>query len=435
MTEQPRSWLLASVLVGFGLALAGCSEDPTDPNGGGGDDTIPVPTAYTFESRFEEGVSSVAYPGQVVRNLLMQDLKIYIDRMGSEDLGPVSVDDLLRYYEYDDAYDMETLTVAADLPLKERRYSAIATEKDLVGKTDGAEIIGYGKTADELIRGWMAVIAANSEDPEKRGTPAVYTSADGVNLSQMIQKVLLGAVAYSQMTGRYLHTVLDQDNTSARGGTEPFTAMEHFWDEAFGYFGAARDYGSYSDAELAGSTPYKDSDGDGAIDLASEYNFDIAKYAAKRDRGSATGTDFTAEIFQAFLAGRTAIVNQGTTAEITEQRDIILEGVENVIAANVVHYVNDTLEDMAALGTGDEDRNALAAHWAEAKAFAVALQFNPHKRITDAELAELHGHIGLAPSYAEPGTTDYEGAVEALNAAKDVIQSVYGFAEADMDSW
>ena len=46
--------------------------------------------------------------------------------------------------------------------------------------------------------------------------------------------------------------------------------MEHKWDEAYGYFGAARDYLRYSDAQLAGKTPAEfsfDSNGDGKIDV------------------------------------------------------------------------------------------------------------------------------------------------------------------------
>ena len=36
---------------------------------------ITEPATYTFNSRFSEGVSSVSYTGQVVRNLLINDIK------------------------------------------------------------------------------------------------------------------------------------------------------------------------------------------------------------------------------------------------------------------------------------------------------------------------------------------------------------------------
>ena len=79
-----------------------------------------------------------------------------------------------------------------------------------------------------------------------------YTTDDGVDMSQMINKVLIGAVPYYQATGVYLNSLLERDNSEARDGTDPYTAMEHAWDEAFGYFGAARDYFRYTDDQLAG---------------------------------------------------------------------------------------------------------------------------------------------------------------------------------------
>ena len=99
--------------------------------------------------------------------------------------------------------------------------------------------------------------------------------------------------------------------------------MEHAWDEAFGYFGAARDYVRYTDEQLAGSVDdfTFDSNGDGNIDFKSEYNFGLSRNAGKRDKGG-SGVNFTQEIFDAYLKGRTLITNQGTVAEISQQRQI-----------------------------------------------------------------------------------------------------------------
>ena len=108
------------------------------------------------------------------------------------------------------------------------------------------------------MREWFEIIAANSQDAAKLGTPAVYTDDNGVDLTQMINKVLIGAVPYYQATRVYLGGLLEDENGSPVEG-KSYTEMEHHWDEAFGYFGAARDYSRYSDdqtspAELA-TTP------------------------------------------------------------------------------------------------------------------------------------------------------------------------------------
>ena len=245
--------LKCSILLASALLIAcGGGDDDNPVDSGSGNTTIDIPTAYVFDSRFNEGESSVSYSGQTVRNLLLQDLKIAIDNLGKEGAEPISVDDLLKLYAYDDGLDLESLSTAGDMPVVENRYSSISTGKNLVSKISSDVVIGYGKTADELVREWFEIIAANSQDADKLGTPAVYTDDNGVDLTQMINKVLIGAVPYYQATGVYLGGLLEDENGSPAEG-KSYTEMEHHWDEAFGYFGAARDYGRYSDEQLAGS--------------------------------------------------------------------------------------------------------------------------------------------------------------------------------------
>ncbi len=398
---------------------------------------ISIPAAYAFDSRFQDGKSSVSYGGQVVRQLLIQDLKIFIGNLGKDGATSASLQDLLNFYEHDDALNLQTLTTAGSNPIVESTYSSISTGKNLIGKISDDVVLGSGgKTADDLLREWFDIVVANSQDPAKLGTPAVYTTDAGVDLSQMINKLLIGAVSYAQSTSKYFALLLDQDNTEARKGTDPYTAMEHYWDESFGYYGAARDYARYSDEQLAGGADdYTfDSNGDGMIDLKSEYNFGISRNAGKRDKGG-TGVDFTKEIFDAYLAGRTAITNQGTVSEISTHRQIAAEGMEKVIAATAVHYVNDTLDDMSKIGTADENTVNHNKHWAEMKAFTMALQYNSFGRITSADLEQLHTLMGDAPKYDAPGTEAYNNTVANLTEAKSVFESVFGFSSANMADW
>lgn len=397
---------------------------------------IAVPPAYVFESRFAAGESSVAYSGQVVRNLLLQDLKAFTDSLGKDGARPATLQDMLQFYEYDDALNLTSLTGTGALPPLENKYSSLSTGKNLVGKISDEPAIGYNRTADDLVREWFKIIADNSQDADKLGTPAVYTTDDGVDLTQMINKVLIGAVPYYQATGVYLHSLLERDNSEARNRTDAYTAMEHAWDEAFGYFGAARDYARYTDEQLAGSVDVftYDSNGDGSIDFKSEYNFGLSRNAGKRDKGG-SGVNLTQEIFEAFLAGRTAITNQGTVAEISAHRQAAANGMEKVIAATVVHYINDTLSDMSKLGTAEENRTALNKHWAEMKGYTVALQYNPFRLINDGQLAELHGIMGESPIYDVPGSNAYNTQVADYKRAKSVLQAAYGFSNANMEGW
>ena len=428
-------WLIVLLTVGC-LFLSACGGDEDTDDDIADDATIEIPQAYVFDSRFVEGESSVSYSGQVVRNLLLQDLKALTDSVGKDGARSVTAQDMLRLYEYDDALNLETLMTTGALPALESHYSSLSTGKNLVGKISDEPVIGYNRPADDLVREWFSAIADNSQDADKLGTPMAYTTDDGVDMSQMINKVLIGAVPYYQATGVYLNSLLDRDNSEGRDGTDPYTAMEHAWDEAFGYFGAARDYARYTDDQLAGSVDdfTFDSNGDGSIDFKSEYNFGLSRNAAKRDKGG-SGVDFTQEIFNAFLAGRTAITNQGSAADISVHRQAASEGMEKVIAATVVHYINDTLSDMSKLGTADENRANLNKHWAEMKGYTVALQYNPFRLINDGQLAELHGIMGEAPVYDEPGSSGYETQVANYERAKAVLQAAYGFSGDNMANW
>lgn len=433
INEKCRWLAILLTVISLFISACGSDDDEPAPDVAG---KIEVPQAYVFDSRFAEGESSVSYSGQVVRNLLLQDLKTLTDSVGKDGARSVSVDDMLQFYAYDDALNLKTLTTTGGTPALEDHYSALSTGKNLVGKISADPAIGYNMPADELVREWFEQIADNSQDSNKLGTTMAYTTDDGVDMSQMINKVLIGAVPYYQATGVYLNSLLERDNSEARDGTDPYTAMEHAWDEAFGYFGAARDYVRYSDDQLAGSVDdfTFDSNGDGSIDFKSEYNFGLSRNAAKRDKGG-SGVNFTQDIFDAFLAGRTAITNQGSVEEISAHRQAAAEGMEKVIAATVVHYINDTLSDMSQLGTADENIANLNKHWAEMKGYTVALQYNPFKLISDGQLRELHGIMGEAPQYDPPGSSEYEKQVSYYERAKVVLQTAYGFSSENMKNW
>ena len=420
------------------LGLLSCDDDD---NPGTGDTTVPVPSAYVFESRFQDGISSVNYGGQTVRNLLLEDITTLVNNLGSAAATqPATMQDFLNLYDYNDNLNLQTITTAGTKPLLETSYSAIATEKNLVGKISPAIVIGTGKTADALLREWFQIIVDNSNDGDKLGTPAVYTTEDGADLAELINKLLLGSVAYYQGTGVYLNGLLDQDNSAARNGTDPYSAMEHSWDEAFGYFGAARNYAAFTDDELAGSLsggvlPYaRDANSDGFIDFQTEFNFGFARYAGKRDKGG-SGVDFTADAFTAALTGRTAIVNQATTEEIRTQQLALARVWEEVIAASVVHYINGTLADVAAVGGPFEDRESLNAHWSEMRGYTMALQFNPFKQISDAQLVDMADIMGMNPPISAPGSGDYQKFLSDYAMLKSTLQSVYGFSNDNMENW
>ena len=403
---------------------------------------IETPTSYAFDSRFNEGESSVKYTGQVVRNLLLNDIKVLTSRLSSEGASPLTVEDLTNLYNYDDALDLTSQTSTDPGPL-EAKYSSISTGKNLIGKIDDEVVYGFGKTADELMTEWFAIVAEKSAVESNLGSFLAFTSDDGLDLSQMINKTLLGAVPYSQGTSNYLGSLEDDGNAEASSEGGNYTEMEHHWDESFGYFGAAVDYNFYTDAEIK-SPGYKDSNEDGAIDFITEYNHGISKNAAKRDAGAASGTvDFTKTIMDAYLEGRTLIHNQADISEILAQRDIIVNTWEKVIAATVIHYINDTAADMAALYPADSNAGPLSDlsadlnnHWGEMRGYANGLLYNDFKVIDPSDLNTILTTMGTSPVYPEDGETVFYNYHEMLvTTVKSLLQNAYGFSDEHMANW
>ena len=377
-------------ILSFGLMLMIGCEDTDDSNTAEEDTSISTPTEFVFESRFTEGESSVYYNGQVVRQLLINDIKTQC----GTDAGSGDASTLLSMMANDDE-SRTILTSTSPAPVQST-YRSISSShlNDRLSAVADYTVVGYNDNAGNLISTWVTDLVNNGK-----------TNAAGLRLDQMIQKTLWGAVSYWQGTSKYMSKIPDDDNSMSDDG-DPWTAMEHHWDESFGYFGAARDYNTgYTDDDDRKSDPYHDSNGDGAIDFLSEYNSGWAVTAAKRDLVEASvDYDFTKTMMDAYLEGRTLITNQAPLEEILVQRDIILNTWEKVVAAVTIHYINDVNADMMALYPADSTAGPLSElsadynnHWAEMRAYALGLQYNDFKVISDADLEAVLTAMGTAP--------------------------------------
>ena len=102
----------------------------------------------------------------------------------------------------------------------------------------------------------------------------------------------------------------------------------------------------------------------------------------------------------------------------------------------MVHYINDTLADMEKFDTNDYSFATHAKHWAEMKGFALGLQFNPHSPLQTGTLfADLHNHMGDAPVLENATAQEIADYKAALESARELIRTAYGFAEANANNW
>lgn len=389
------SKLTLAALVGISVTVTSCKKqegctDPTSLNYDADaevddgsctyDTDKDVPTTYTFDN--------INYKGQVVRILLLKDLVTKIEDAKTTP-GSVTSADLLAIYEN-----------TAGL------YTSISTGKKLSDKCEA--------DADVQVRSWFSQIETLST------TGKGYTTDDSLDLKQLVEKTLMGSVLFYQAADKYLANISSQDNNTVTPGEG--TKMEHNWDEAFGYFGAARDYNNYTDDEIKGDGT-KDSNGDGSIDQLSEQCFYFSQTAAKRDAGTSafttsSQTNYTKAIFDAWLAGRTAIVNKNYSSRDTYKASVLLNW-EKIIAATVLHYINEVKGDIATSGAD------FPKHWGELKGYYGMLQYYSSNKM-GSQFATVDALIGSKPSATS---------VANLDSAAETIKQVYGFTDEQKTGW
>ncbi|PAY00933.1 DUF4856 domain-containing protein [Pseudoalteromonas sp. HM-SA03] len=457
---------------------------------------------YAFNNA--QGESSVSYSGQIARHAAMVHVKSLMGKLKGElqKTPEDTIAEIKKFLMPTDAVVLdEKLAFAEQAGAKQTTLGAISnTLKKVMG--EGGKIAGrdtshmhkaweeegamvgwtdfgtQAKTPEglvlhylDLLEGQLKQIESGAKiKAEHNGTSVplnnLYVTPEGLDLVQLVQKHLNGAVSLSQAADDYLDDkmlfgVNDEgkpyaDNTSSGGS---YTDLEHKFDEGYGYFGAAIDYLDYSDDEIAGkggreayANGYHDLDKDGKIDLLSEFNFGNSTNAAKRDRGTATGsnpTDFTAQAQLAFIEARkliqTNIGNYGAQwedkdkARLEALRNQALLAWEKSIAATVVHYINDTIShddgDLDDIASGDFDADqfyAVAKHWSEMKGFALNFQFNPFSPVSDTAFAEIHNLMGDKPELAADKVEAYKA---ALLEAREIIATAYDFDAENVANW
>ena len=485
---------------------ANLDQSDTDGDGTGDACDTEIPTTYAgFPSAYDPtATDSISYTGQTARHMLILGM---VDTMTSVTEQGDTYDNYKTamnvWIEGDDSLPVvwtpnggEALTDAATV-------GDISTGKNLDGKIAGGNGEGGGETSKligdeffgwtegmdstplpiELVDYWVDKLATEATDgtdvsvttvagPATVSIDQAQTDAHGRNYRQLIQKFLLGAVTLSQTANDYLQT--DFANTLGQEGTKKYGAGEHDWDEAFGYYGAARNNNDFTDNEAAGKSGrdgwkngYNDINGDGTIDVRSEYNLGISQNCAKRDRldiddDGVGETNLSKEAFDAFVLGRHVIseaTNSGSMsasqqAVVEAQAEIAGMAMEKCVAATVIHYINDVIIDMGNFSGGSfadaSNFKDLGKHWSEMVGFALGLQFSPYSPFrTDAEslanLKLIYSRFGHGPVLAdgsqvgEPPTGTAQEAIDAyialLKGNRTLLQEAYGFDAAVVEVW
>lgn len=481
------------------ISLIGCDGETVSPDAGtadGGGDAGPggvvVPDTYAFESRFTPDTSSVSHGGQTARHVLIADLKAYIGGLTAvvdSGFSPATDGEVVANLDYffgpdaaaraEDPIGITTEPPAP--PILQTTYGELSGTAFLLEKLAGndtstdyrdwsTEFVGWSDPAIAaygggitsptlLVRAFFETIEQNAmaragnlapaDTPERMSPVAtpmelpVHVTASGLDLQQLVEKLLLSAIAFHQAADDYTDDdVADKgllsDNV-AQDGTNAYTVLEHAWDEAYGYFGASAEWGTLTPEQIATGPRFVDFDDDGSIDLRTEYNFGASVNAGSRDHASAASarTSMVADAWLGFRTGRAIITQAGgalTEDQMTDlraARDMAIGAWEAALAATVVHYINDVLAIMVSTDAYDHARFLEHAKaWSEMKGFALAFQFNPRSPVTATQFAELNTLLGDAPVLpSDAGAADYRA---DLIAARAILGAAFAFDAANL---
>ena len=322
---------LLSLLLLTSLFFVSCGDDddtPTTP-------TLEAPTTYTFDN--------VSYDGQLSRLAQLVELKSYMVTAQNGDV--LNADRLKAMYANEAGSDFSR-TYEKDI--RSKTFEIVREDFDTY-----LELLAQNSTSTTPA---AAGVAGLSVSPD--GEKTYLLNENGVEYVQIIEKGLMGACLYYQGTSVYLGSDrMDVDNEVVEPGEG--TAMEHHWDEAFGYFGVATDFPSNTDGVVF-----------------------WGDYCNDRDADLQTNS-----IMDAFIKGRAAI-SANNIVERNEQIITVREKWDLISASTAIHYLN--------VGLANPDDQARRFHGlSEAIAFGYSLQFNEETRMDRNDVASwLEGFAG-----------------------------------------
>ncbi|MES2621043.1 MAG: DUF4856 domain-containing protein [Bacteroidota bacterium] len=306
---------------------------------------------------------SVDYSGQTYRLQMISELVTEI-RKGTTGVA-VDGAKLLNMYTNTGSPFVNSALNTSGKQLKDKTFAADqATIEAWITAAAALGVPGSGSN------GTAGIVIANN------GTSKYLLDANGYEYKEAVEKHLQGALVYYQITEVYL-------SNDKVGSAVALADRQHHWDEAFGYFGVPTDYPTNKTGLLH-----------------------VGKYASDRDSivGNAT------KVMNAFIKGRAAI-NSNDNETVTEQIAIIRDNVEKGVAATAVHYINGAIRDIANVGACNHQLS-------ESYFLVKSLKYNSTKKVTDTQIQTLLAYFGA---------NFYEVTVTDLQAAKDLLSSIYGF--------
>ncbi len=351
-----------ALCAGVIVALSSCKKDEEPPV----DTGLEVPETYDFT---REGSSTVSYSGQIERLDMLTILSNYMKE--SNTVAATALD----------AQKMKDMFANANDP-----FDGATFEKQLKDKCYQNDVAMFEGYMDDLATASAATGAASNgvagvlvEGNTSSQTEGYRVNANGVELTQVIEKGLMGAVFFYQAMETYLSadrmgTVGNDDLAEGKN----YTNMEHYFDEAFGYFGVPVDFPSLA-----------------TIDDARFWG----KYCNSRNNGLYQGIN--EDLATAFRTARAAIV-----AKDYDARDEAIQTIQQkwaiVIASTAVDYLRKGKEG------SDEPKYKRHHALSEAIGFLISLGYHFEGGNSKYPPHYSQTHVGHAQTMLNAGTNLYD---------------------------
>lgn len=261
-----------------------------------------IPTTYSFTDT--DGNSTVSFSGQTERLNQLSELGTYMESGNAAILNAGNMKDM--YY---------------NTGLNGGGNFSVTSTKQLANKCfpgDSSSLAGMFDSLANASTNFSTTASNGQAGTLTSGTSTYLFDSKGFEYAELIEKRIMGAVFAYQATQVYFgDDKMNVDNTTAVDavGGKYFTAMEHHWDEAFGYFGVTVNFPTnITDIRFWG------------------------KYCNSRN----TLLGSNAGMMNAFLAGRAAIINNDMS-DRDAQILVIRKLWEKICAAQAIEYLSQAL--------------------------------------------------------------------------------------------
>ncbi len=376
----------------------------------GGENPIENPTTYAFD---RDGTTTVDFSGQTTRL-----------KMGGEFVSALS-DNMSTAEQLQAMFAHEAGNADftdADLNASDKNVnSKTAASADLfvANAADQAAIRAdfdgwITGQVEEVFVNWETTAAPGVAGQVPQGERVRYINAKGLEYNQMINKGLIGALTLDQIVNNYLSpAVLDEGDNRSNNDSDTmeegksYTAMEHKWDEAYGYL-----FGLNTDP-----TNPVTGENDGDLFLGSY----IGQVAEDPDF-----SDLITASYDAFKLGRAAIVAKDYAVR-DEQAKIIKAKLALVPSVRGVFYLQ---AGKNALAEAVPDYGGAFHALSEAYGFIYSLQFaqDPATGKTYFTKAEVDALLTQLLGDGENGLWDVTP--ETLDSISETIAIKFGFTVA-----